>query len=91
VMAFLKKYSNALMIVLELGYSFYAALLIPSAITWFESDDRSLLFDDIAKMQYPFIEETREFLGLIICLLVLTFYFLHNLIKVRMRHNKNVL
>jgi hypothetical protein len=91
VMAFFNRYSKALMIVLELGYSFYAILLFPSAITWLESTDRSLLFDDIAKMQYPYIEETREFLGLVICLFVLTFYFFYNLIKERMRHIKNTL
>jgi hypothetical protein len=29
------------------------------------------LFDDVAKMQYPYIEEAREFLGLFICIAVL--------------------
>ncbi len=53
------------------GYLVYAIFLIPGALDWFQSPDRSLLFDDLAKMQYPYIEETREFLGLIICVVVL--------------------
>jgi hypothetical protein len=38
---------------------------------WWAQDDKSVLFDDIAKMQHPYIEESREFLGLMICCLVL--------------------
>lgn len=53
-------------------YFIYAVFLFPGAIDWFKSPDRSLLFDDLAKMQYPYIEETREFLGLVISLLVLS-------------------
>lgn len=59
------------MLVLGVGYIIYAGLLFPAVITWLNSSDRSLLFDDIAKMQFPYIEETREFLGLLICLVVL--------------------
>ena len=54
-----------------IGYFIYAIFLFPGAMDWFKSPDRSLLFDDLAKMQYPYIEETREFLGLLICVLVL--------------------
>jgi Transmembrane family 220, helix len=59
-------------------YSIYAALLVSAAWEWLKSPDRSLLFDDLAKMQYPYIEETREFLGLIICIAVALFHFLSN-------------
>jgi hypothetical protein len=79
VMAFFNKYSKAFMIALAIGYCIYAALLFRSAITWLKSDDRSLLFDDIAKMRYPYVEETREFLGLVICMAVLIFCFLYHL------------
>jgi hypothetical protein len=54
-----------------IAYLIYAIFLFPGALDWFKSPDRSLLFDDLAKMQYPYIEETREFLGLLICVLVL--------------------
>lgn len=59
-------------------YSIYAALLVNGAWEWLQSPDRSLLFDDIAKMQYPYIEETREFLGLIICITAAVFHLLSN-------------
>jgi len=59
-------------------YSIYATRLATSAWEWFQSPDRSLLFDDIAKMQYPYIEETREFLGLIICMVAAVIHLLTN-------------
>ncbi len=52
-------------------YIIYIALLWQGVIDWLRSPDRSLLFDDLAKMQYPYIEETREVMGLVICLAVL--------------------
>ena len=59
-------------------YGIYAALLINGAWEWLQSPDRSLLFDDLAKMQYPYIEETREFLGLLICITAAAFHILSN-------------
>ncbi len=59
-------------------YSIYAATLAGGAMEWFQSPDRSLLFDDLAKMQYPYIEESREFLGLIISIVVILFHLLAN-------------
>lgn len=55
-------------------YSIYASLLVGGAWQWLQSPDRSLLFDDLAKMQYAYIEETREFLGLFICIAVALFH-----------------
>ena len=50
--------------------------LWPGTLEWYRSGDRSLIFDDIAKMQNIYIEEAREFLGLAICVGALaTFYF----------------
>ncbi len=57
-------------------YAIYASLLIGGAWEWLQSPDRSLLFDDLAKMQYPYIEETREFLGLLICIAAAIFHLL---------------
>jgi hypothetical protein len=82
IMAFFNRYIKMLMLGLGVAYLIYAALLFPSAMVWLKSADRSLLFDDIAKMQYPYIEETREFLGLVICLAVLNLYFFYHLRKV---------
>ena len=74
-MAIFEYYMPKLMLVPVLGYLGYCVILFPGVMDWFNSDDRSLLFDNIAKMQYPYIEEAREFLGLMICLAVLAFYF----------------
>ena len=70
VMAAFDYYIRWLMIVQLIGYAVYAIILIPSFWTWLSSPDRSLLFDDLAKMQFPYIEESREFLGLLICITV---------------------
>jgi Transmembrane family 220, helix len=64
-------HSTWMMLIQALGYLIYTVLLWPSVVVWLNSPDRSLLFDDFATMQFPYIEETREFLGLIICLVVL--------------------
>jgi len=74
VMAIFEFYVSKLMLVLGVGYLAYSALLFPGMKVWYNSSDRALLFDDLAKMQFPYIEEAREFLGLMICLLVLAFY-----------------
>ena len=55
------KYYFKVMLVLAAGYLVYMVILYPGLVDWLRSSDRSLLFDDIAKMQYPFIEESREF------------------------------
>jgi len=56
---------------LAIGYLIYCAFLFPSILTWLRSDDKAMLLDELAKMQFPYIEESREFLGLVICLVVL--------------------
>lgn len=76
VMAIFEYYIPALMYALFFGYVVYLIILFPGAMDWFNSQDRSLLFDDIAKMQYYYIEEAREFLGLLICEAVLVFYLI---------------
>lgn len=76
VMAIFEYYIPALMYVLAAGYLVYLVILFPGAMDWYNSPDRSLLFDDLAKMQYYYIEEAREFLGLVICEVVLLFYVL---------------
>ena len=78
VMAIFEYYIPKLMWVLVVGYLIYVVILFPGMMDWLHSDDRSLLFDDLAKMQYIYIEEAREFLGLIICLSVLGLYFVRS-------------
>jgi hypothetical protein len=81
LLAFRKHYYTWITIALVFVYVGYAAILTPSLLVWWQSKDRGLLFDDLAKMQFPYIEETREFLGLLICLVVLAinhYYFTRN-------------
>ncbi len=71
VMAIFQYYLRWLMIIQSICYITYCVILIPGIRQWLASSDRSLLFDELAKMQYSYIEESREFLGLVICLVVL--------------------
>ncbi len=74
-MAAFKFYIRPVMLILAVGYIVNCIILWPGVMDWLSSPDRSLLFDDLAKMQFPYIEETREFLGLLICIAVLGLYW----------------
>ncbi|HCW06785.1 MAG TPA: hypothetical protein DGG95_05405 [Cytophagales bacterium] len=71
----LRPISKTIYLLLSFVYFVYMAILSPSVMNWLNSDDRSMLFDEFAKMQNIYIEETREFLGLAICLAVLGINF----------------
>jgi hypothetical protein len=74
VLAAFQFYSRNFLIVLAVLYAAYSMLNIKSFLQWLGSNNKADLFDDIAKMQNLYIEETREFLGLWICIAVLGFY-----------------
>ena len=59
-------------LVLYVAYSF---VYMHGVLTWLKLDNKAELFDDVAKMEQWYIEESREILGLWICILVLLFYF----------------
>jgi len=75
IMAIYHRYPTGFMIIMASGYLIMTVLYFDGFVTWLNSSDRTLLFDDLAKMQFPYIEEAREFLGLLICIAVLIFYF----------------
>jgi hypothetical protein len=75
VMAIFEYYNRKLIIGLAVLYIVYLVILFPGVLEWLQQDDKSVLFDEGMKMQYLYIEESREFLGLLICLLVLALYF----------------
>ena len=54
----------------------YSSVYIPGVIDWLKSDNKAELFSEVAKMDHLYIEESREFLGLMICVAVLTFHIL---------------
>jgi hypothetical protein len=74
VLAAFEIYSSKAIIALLAIFFIYSLTYWSGMMDWFASPDRSLLFDDLAKMQYPYIEAAREFLGLWICIAVLGFY-----------------
>lgn len=71
IMAAFQYYIKPLMWILLAGFLVYLVILYPGMQEWMAQPDKSILFDDVMKMQYPYIEESREFLGLLICIVVL--------------------
>ena len=67
-------------LVIFIAYSF---VYLSGVMEWLRSENKSLLFDDIAKMQYPYVEESREFLGLFICIIVLILHLIMSRMRVR--------
>ncbi len=58
-------------LVILVGYSF---VYLDGVRAWMATENKSALFDDVAKMEHWYIEEAREFLGLLICVVVLAAY-----------------
>jgi hypothetical protein len=73
IMATFEYYHVKLMIVQVFAFVVYGIILIPSVAKWFAQDDVSVMFNDVLKP--TFITETYRFIGLVICLSVLVFYF----------------
>jgi len=71
ILAAFKQYYPKILVVILIAYVAYSFVYFGGVSEWIQSDDKAMLFDDIAKMQYPYIEESREFLGLLICIIVL--------------------
>jgi hypothetical protein len=74
VLAFLGKYYQKVMMFLIVIYALFCVYYFPGVHEWLQQEDKAQLFDNIAKMEHPFIEESREFLGLLINIAVLVFY-----------------
>jgi hypothetical protein len=54
----------------------YSIVFLDGLMEWFAQPDKSVLFDEGMKMQYLYIEESREFLGLWICVIVLIIHLI---------------
>lgn len=78
IMAIFEFYPKRVIIGLLVVYTLYSLVYIPGVLEWLRQDNKALLFDDLAKMQFPYIEQAREFLGLFICVAVLLFYTLRS-------------
>lgn len=75
IMTIFERYPTGIMIVMAAGYLVLSIQYFDGFAEWLGSVDRSLLFDDIAKMDHLYIEEAREFMGLLINIVVLVLYF----------------
>ncbi len=85
IMTIFERYPTGIMIVMAAGYLVLTIQYFNGFAEWLGSADRSLLFDDIAKMDHLYIEEAREFMGLLINIVVLLFYFFLDWRKQRRR------
>ena len=74
ILASLGKFYQRVNYLLIAGYVLFSLIYIPGVIDWLRSPDPMLLFSEVAKMDYIYIEETREFMGLMICVVVLLWY-----------------
>ncbi len=81
VMGIFDFYNRKLLIGLAVLFLVYMIILYPGVAEWFRQEDKSVLFNDVMKMEYPYIEESREFLGLLICQIVLATYFFRSFSK----------
>jgi Ca2+/Na+ antiporter len=81
VLAAFRHFYPWVMIGMLVVYFTYSLWSLPSITRWLRSDDKAMLFDNVAKMQNLYIEESREYLGLVICMLVL----IMNLVVARMK------
>lgn len=76
VLAAFRKFYPVALVVLIVALAGYSLVYVSGVAEWLRSDDKSVLFDDIAKMQFPYVEESREFLGLLICVVVLAMHLI---------------
>jgi hypothetical protein len=76
IMAMFNYYSRPVLIVLIVFYALYSIIYFPGVKEWLAQDDQAQLFDNLAKMEHPFIEESREFMGLSINIIVLVVYLI---------------
>ena len=78
VMAAFNYYPRKFIIGLLILYAAYSTMYFGGVMEWLRQSDKSALFDEVAKMEHLYIEESREFLGLMICIAVLVFYFVRS-------------
>lgn len=72
-------------VIMGLGILFllYGVYYLPSIQEWLQQDSKLALFDDVKKMEHLYVEESREFLGLMICIGVLIFHLIRSYSVIR--------
>jgi hypothetical protein len=71
ILAAFRYFPRIIMVVMLVTFVSYSFVFLDGVREWFGQEDKSVLFDDVAKMEHAYIEESREFLGLMICIIVL--------------------
>jgi hypothetical protein len=71
ILAAFRIYPKKIMIALLVVYVLYSIVFLPGVNEWLGQEHKEKLFDNVAKMEHVWIEESREFLGLMICVVVL--------------------
>ena len=78
IMAIFEFYPKKFLIGLLVLYLAYSVFYFPGVLEWLQHDNKSALFDEVAKMEHLYVEESREFLGLMICVATLVFYLIRS-------------
>jgi len=78
ILAAFKVYQKWVMAAMLVGLIAYSSVFLDGVQEWWSQEDKSALFDDVAKMEHLYIEESREFLGLMICVAVLIFQLIRS-------------
>jgi hypothetical protein len=76
ILAAYRVYYRIPMILFMIVLIAYSFVFLSGLMEWFAQPDKSVLFDEGMKMQYLYIEESREFLGLWICVIVLIIHLI---------------
>jgi hypothetical protein len=87
VLAAFRYYYRKILIAILIVYVVYALTYWSSILKWLKAENKAMLFDDVAKMQNLYIEESREFLGLFICITVIIMHLIRA--RYRTRHILN--
>jgi Transmembrane family 220, helix len=74
IMAIFEFYPKKFLIAVLVLFVLYSFVYIPGVAEWLRKENKAALFDNVAKMENLYIEESREYLGLLICVIVLVFY-----------------
>lgn len=86
VLAAFGYYYTKVLIAILVVFVAYSAMYWQSILRWLKADNKAMLFDDVAKMENLYIEESREFLGLFICIVVVIMH----LAKARLRRHRDL-
>lgn len=78
ILAMFEFYPQKVMIAVLIVFAVYSVTYFDGVMAWLQSENKTALFDEVAKMETWYIEEAREFLGLLICIIVLGFYLLRS-------------